>query len=212
MKEYHTFFVNGYKFHTHSWTKNKATINSGVYVKGVNEGGEDDYYGVIKHIYELQFSELDYAKTVVLFYCDWFDPSAIGTKLDPKYNRVDIRMDKKYPAFDPFIMAENVRQVYYVPYPSTRRDKRGWCVAIKTKPRSRVETDDLVEDVPYQADDMSLVNEVNEVEQISNLRDLESNGEEVDPNNLEGEDSHEVVVDVEDEDDEEDEDEEWPED
>jgi len=69
--EFHTYFVNGYKFHTHSWTEGKKTINSGVYVKGVIDGGEDDFYGVIKHIYELSYNE----NKVVLFYCEWFDPS-----------------------------------------------------------------------------------------------------------------------------------------
>jgi hypothetical protein len=38
VKEWHTYFVNGYKFHTQSWTVGKKTINSGVYVKGVGEG------------------------------------------------------------------------------------------------------------------------------------------------------------------------------
>jgi hypothetical protein len=33
VKEWHTYFVNGYKFHTKSWTMGKKTINSGVYVK-----------------------------------------------------------------------------------------------------------------------------------------------------------------------------------
>jgi len=31
-------------------------------------------------------------------------------------HNVDIRVDKKYNVYDPFIMAHNVRQVYYVPY------------------------------------------------------------------------------------------------
>ncbi|CAK8536824.1 unnamed protein product [Lathyrus sativus] len=31
--EWHTYFVNGYKFHTETWTKGKKTINSGVFVK-----------------------------------------------------------------------------------------------------------------------------------------------------------------------------------
>ena len=41
--EWHTYFVNGYKFHTHAWSKGKKTINSGVYVKGLTEGGHDDF-------------------------------------------------------------------------------------------------------------------------------------------------------------------------
>jgi hypothetical protein len=48
--------VNGYKFCTQSWSEGKKTYNSGVYVKGVTEGGEDDFYGVIKHVYELFYN------------------------------------------------------------------------------------------------------------------------------------------------------------
>lgn len=88
-------------------------------MKGVSEGGEDDFYGVIQHIYELAYNTLDYTKRIVLFYCDWFDPSASGTKKNPKYNTVDILMRGKYGPFDPFIFPQNVRQVYYVPYLST---------------------------------------------------------------------------------------------
>ena len=51
VKEWHTYFVNEYKFHTQSRTVGKKTINSGVYVKGVSEGGEYDFYDVIKHIF-----------------------------------------------------------------------------------------------------------------------------------------------------------------
>ncbi|RZC08939.1 hypothetical protein D0Y65_015588 [Glycine soja] len=72
----------------------------------------------------------------------------------------------------PYLNAHNVRQVYYVPYPATRRDKHGWCVAIKMKPKGYIESDHVQDDVPYQVDEMSHVNEVIEVENISGLQDL----------------------------------------
>ncbi|KAK2429708.1 hypothetical protein QL285_028127 [Trifolium repens] len=180
-KEWHTYFVNGYKFHTQSWTEGKKTINSGVYVKGVTEGGEDDFYGVIKHIYELSYNYVDCKNSVVLFYCDWFDPSTRGTKINKRYNTVDIRMDRRYKKFDPFIMAHNVRQVYYVPYPSTQPRKRGWSVAITTKPRGRIENDEIVDDeVAYQNDEISNVTEVIELEEVIGLLDSQVDGQEVD--------------------------------
>ncbi|XP_058747324.1 uncharacterized protein LOC131620309 [Vicia villosa] len=83
-KKWHTYFVNRYKFHTDEWTEGKKTINSGVFVKGVTNGGEDDFYGVITHIYELEYNYLDSENKVVLFYCDWYDPSARGTKINKK--------------------------------------------------------------------------------------------------------------------------------
>jgi hypothetical protein len=176
VKEWHTYFVNGYKFHTQSWTVGKKTINSGVYVKGVSEGGEDDFYGVIKRIFELSYR---YDNNVVLFYCDWFDPTN-GTKIDPKHKNVDIQMDKRYNAFDPFILASKCCQVYYVPYPSHHRRKRGWCSAIKTKPRGQIETEVPDIEVPYQDDEMSNVPNVIEVDPVTNLVDRDVDGHEID--------------------------------
>jgi hypothetical protein len=58
-----------------------------------------------------------------------------------------------------------VRQVYYAPYPSTQTDKRGWCAAITTKPRGRIEKDGIEEEVePYQLDEMT--NNVHEVIEV----------------------------------------------
>jgi hypothetical protein len=67
----------------------KKTINSGVYVKGVGEGGEDDFYGVIKRIFELRYQYVEQNNHVEVFYCEWFD-LASGTKIDPKHKTVDI--------------------------------------------------------------------------------------------------------------------------
>lgn len=169
--------MNGYKFHTQSWSEGKKTINSGVYVKGVTEGGEDDFYGVIKHIYELCYNE----NKVVLFYCEWFDPSPRWTRVNKICDTVDIRVDKKYKVYDPFIMAHNVRQVYYVPYPPTVPRKRGWSVAIKTRPRGRIETAERNEEVAYQNDEMSHVNEIIDVEQVTGWCDSQDVGDQVDP-------------------------------
>ncbi|XP_058763487.1 uncharacterized protein LOC131636921 [Vicia villosa] len=161
-KKWHTYFVNGYKFHTDEWTEGKKTINSGVFVKGVTDGGEDDFYGVITHIYELEYNYLDSENKVVLFYCDWYDPSARGTKINKKYNTVEIKMDRRYKHYDHFIMAHLVRQVYY------------------TKPIGHIETDELVEDLAYQVDEMSQNNHVIEVEQLTSLCDNEVEGQQVD--------------------------------
>ena len=88
-------------------------------------------------------------------------------------------MDKNYNLFDPFIGAHNVRQVYYVPYLTTKKDKHDWCVVIKTKIRGYIEFDHVQDDVPYQVEKMSHVNEVIEVESISGLHDLRGGVKEV---------------------------------
>ena len=68
---------------------------------------------------------------------------------------MEIRMDKSYNLVDLFVSAHNVRQVYYVSYPTTRRDKCGWCVAIKTKRRDYIESNHVQDDVSYQVEEMS---------------------------------------------------------
>jgi len=74
------YFVNGYKFLTKTWNTGKKTTNYGVHAKGVTEGRQNDFFGVIEHIYEIQY--LGLSKKIPLFYCQWFDPTQdIGTKV-----------------------------------------------------------------------------------------------------------------------------------
>ncbi|CAK8563425.1 unnamed protein product [Lathyrus sativus] len=77
-------------------------------------------------------------------------------------------------------MSHIIKQVYYVPYPSIQPHKPGWCVVIKTKPLGHIETDDLVEDVAYQDDEISQINDVVEVEKITNLCDTLAEGHQID--------------------------------
>ena len=42
------YIINGYKFHTNSWSHGKSTRNNGVYTRGLVYGQpKDDYYGII---------------------------------------------------------------------------------------------------------------------------------------------------------------------
>ncbi|CAK8572175.1 unnamed protein product [Lathyrus sativus] len=89
-------------------------------------------------------------------------------------------MYRRYKEYDPFIMPHIVKQVYYVPYLSIQPCKRGWCVVIETKPLGHIEIDDLVEDVAYQDHEISQINDVGEVEQITNLCDTLAEGHQID--------------------------------
>jgi len=42
----------------------------GVYVKGLTEGGYDDFYGIIHKIYKLEYNTCTSPKKVVIFYCE----------------------------------------------------------------------------------------------------------------------------------------------
>ena len=55
-------------------------------MKGLTEGGTNDFYRVIQHLYKLEYNTTSYPKRVVLFYCHWFDPTSRETIVDSKYN------------------------------------------------------------------------------------------------------------------------------
>ena len=136
-----------------SWSEGKKTTNCGVHVKGVTEGGQNDFFGIVKYIYELEY--LGLSKKIPLFFCDWFDPTKNrGTKVHSEYNIVEIKMNGRYIPYDHFILPQKVRQVYFGPYPKICRNLRGWSVAIITKPRGNVEVDNIQDDLPYQFDEM----------------------------------------------------------
>lgn len=78
VKTYSIYDVNGYRFRTNKYEKerpNATTINSGLVTIGQGENSDiTDYYGYIKEIIELSFHG-DSELTLVLFNCHWFDPA-----------------------------------------------------------------------------------------------------------------------------------------
>ncbi|RDY10319.1 hypothetical protein CR513_05189, partial [Mucuna pruriens] len=131
-KSYPIYFVNGYKFHTIAWGEGKTTYNSGVCVSGIgHDEASNDYYGVLVEILELEWPS-QAPKKLVLFYCNWFDPSNRGMRMHKQYKIVEVRKGKKYRKF-------NIIQAYYSPYPKQQKDKVDWLVVIKTMPRRVVD-------------------------------------------------------------------------
>ncbi|XP_059285219.1 uncharacterized protein LOC132038584 [Lycium ferocissimum] len=172
------YVVNGFKFTTEERSKHMKTNNSGVWVKGGdgNQAGVD-YYGVIKEILELEYSGGG-KKSIVLFRCKWFDPTANrGTRVLKQYNIIEVNHTREYAAYDPFIIAQNVRQVYYAPYP-LRPDKSAWWVVIKVKPVGRVEVENVLP-VAFQADDISIVHQTVDNELEDDLEHAEHILEEI---------------------------------
>lgn len=181
--------MNGYRFHTKSWSEGKKMDNSGVHVKGVTEGGEDDFYGIIQRIYELDYCGLN--SKVPVFYCQWFDPrQPRGTRIYPQYNIVELKTSGRYNLYDPFILTQKARQVFYVNYPQTCRHMHGWCVAITTKPRGYVEVGDIEDEVPYQAEEIARIDPIEQVEQIQGLADPQGHYEEEEEYRSDGEDQY----------------------
>ncbi|KAM3382277.1 hypothetical protein P3S68_007850 [Capsicum galapagoense] len=177
-KSWPVYFVNGYKFHTSSWGEGKSTYNSGVCVTGVGQDGiTSEYYGVLKEIIKFEWPMTSFMK-LVLFYCDWFDPSKHGMKVDSQFCIVKVQRRGRYSKFDPFIFPQTATQVYYANHPEKKGNKADWWVVIKTKPKRAIDTRYNLK-VAYQ-EKQSYFSASIEDDPIDCLRDDQADGEEVD--------------------------------
>ncbi|XP_006338141.1 uncharacterized protein [Solanum tuberosum] len=97
VKPYTGYTVNGFKFHTKGRSFSRASNNSGVSMKGTNYSANDnDYYGVLTEILELEYKGSTPIKRTAFFKCEWFDPTPnVGMKLHPQYKLVYINHRKK---------------------------------------------------------------------------------------------------------------------
>ena len=99
-----------------------------------DDDGENNYYGVLKEIYEHCFTNV-VEKKLVLFKCEWYDPGQHGTKTHRQFRLVEIHEKRGYPHYDPFIFAYQACQVYYTCF---SEGHPGWKSVIKITPRSVV--------------------------------------------------------------------------
>ncbi|XP_051140311.1 uncharacterized protein LOC127257857 [Andrographis paniculata] len=128
-------FINGYRFHTEKYGTKKVSYNSGVCVDC--DGLE--YYGHINEILEVEFPALP-IKRCVFFNCDWYDPTpGVGTKKHEKYNMVEVNKKKRLQTYEPFILAMQATQVFYLPFSSMRRDRVDWLAVFRIKPRGWID-------------------------------------------------------------------------
>ncbi|RDY10869.1 hypothetical protein CR513_04542, partial [Mucuna pruriens] len=95
------YIINEYKFHAILWSVCMNSLNHDIYVRGTNEYTS---YPIMK---------------LVFFKCDWFDNTPnIGTKVHNKYQIIELRESRRYnKAYDPFIFAQQDKQIYYTLYP-----------------------------------------------------------------------------------------------
>ncbi|KAG8382296.1 hypothetical protein BUALT_Bualt05G0062100 [Buddleja alternifolia] len=105
---YEGCIVNGLRFHTKQREMNKKTQNSGVVVKVEEESGFRDYYGVLTDIIQLDYLGNHH---VVLFKCDWFEGKSVQKD---KYNYTSINTSKPWNTNEPYVLASQAQQVFYV--------------------------------------------------------------------------------------------------
>ncbi|KAK9148371.1 hypothetical protein Scep_007128 [Stephania cephalantha] len=122
---YPGYLVNGYKFHSATYDVNRSTQSSGVLVKGSNYADvSHNYYGVLQEVVEIEYTGL---KRVVLFKCEWYDPTPNhGVRTHPTLQLVEVHRSRRYNNYEPFVLAMQATQVYYLSYPSMRNDRQEW--------------------------------------------------------------------------------------
>lgn len=121
------YIIKGYRFHVEDYDRGLRTQNCDVVVVGETdeENKNIDYYGELTEILELQFMG---GKTVILFRCMWFDvyDQEKGVKMDV-YGFVSVNPQRLLKTNEPFVLANQALQVFYVDDPSNK----GWHVVRK---------------------------------------------------------------------------------
>ena len=106
VRSYSGLIVNGVRFHTETRDRRRKTQNSGVLVDGAN--GEV-FYGVVTDIVEITYRQ----KSVFLFKCKWWDLRSKGSiRVDGSVT--SIKVNRTWYDDDPYILASQVKQVFYL--------------------------------------------------------------------------------------------------
>jgi hypothetical protein len=120
-KSYGRYGVNRFRFCSTIFEAScplAATTNTGVVMRAVDaEGHESKYYGIIKNVIEYNFVGNKNIK-IVFFDCDWFDLNQ-GTR-ENKFGMVEVKHAHQLRGCDPFVLAHQVEEVYYMPYPNEK--------------------------------------------------------------------------------------------
>ncbi|XP_075108925.1 uncharacterized protein LOC142180757 [Nicotiana tabacum] len=121
-KRYTAYFINGYRFHTIERDSRCKTQNNGVTLSATTDSfassrdqnpidGEVIYYRAIQDIIEINYWGYF---SVVLFRCDWF-----RNEID-EYGLTRVYFKKLCSTNDPFVLASQVYQVFYVEDPAEK--------------------------------------------------------------------------------------------
>lgn len=139
VRSYGRYDVNGFRFRTTQFETLRplaATSNCGVVTRAIDsQGKETNYYGIINKILEFTFAGNKELR-VVFFDCDWFDNNH-GTR-ENQFGMVEVNHNERLRGLDTYVLAHQVEQVYYLPYPCKKLST--WWVVYKVNPRERLYT------------------------------------------------------------------------
>jgi hypothetical protein len=116
---YKGYEINGNTFYTVDQDQKSTNQNSGVRFDAATKSGKDTYYGYIVDIWELDYGD-DFK--VPLFKCKWVNMS--GVQVDPQYGMTTVDLNNIGYPDEPFVLANDVAQIFYVKDMSTKPRKR----------------------------------------------------------------------------------------
>ncbi|EEE52979.1 hypothetical protein OsJ_35646 [Oryza sativa Japonica Group] len=128
LHKYSGCIIGGVRFLTKEREEGRKTQNSGVCVEGPHKGKIITYYGTLTDIYVLDYPN---DRQVAFFMCDWYDlernkPVIIDNDF------VSINISKRWYTDDNYVLASQVKQVFYVP---DTKLKGNWQVVQKVNHR-----------------------------------------------------------------------------
>nr|GMD99050.1 uncharacterized protein LOC109190933 [Ipomoea batatas] len=94
---YTGYVVNGFKFQTEEYCRRKSTSNFGVSIKGSGLSQfESNFFGTLQEVVEIEYPNIP-IKKVVLFKCEWFDPTPnVGSRYNSEYSIAEVHCNKRY--------------------------------------------------------------------------------------------------------------------
>ncbi|KAL3830913.1 hypothetical protein ACJIZ3_019715 [Penstemon smallii] len=102
--------VEGVKYLTRERDSRRLIQNSGVSTKSIHKGKTIKFYGVLEDVIELSYVD---NFRCVLFSCKWFDLQRHKpVKIDDDFTSINVR--KLWYTSDPYVLANQVTQVFYV--------------------------------------------------------------------------------------------------
>jgi hypothetical protein len=108
--KFQDYDINCYTFYTRDQDRKTTHQNSGVRIDATDSNNNKNlYYGVIEEIWELEYGPLN----IPLFLCQWVKLNGGGIRKD-QYGMTIVDLTKIGFKDEPFVLAKNVHQVFYV--------------------------------------------------------------------------------------------------
>jgi hypothetical protein len=113
--------INGYTFYSRAQDEKSTNQNSGVHINAIDSSGKKDrYFGVIEEIWELNYGPLK----IPLFWYQWVKLTGGGIMTD-NYGMTIVDLNKIGYIDEPFVLANDVTQVFYVKDMASKPIRKG---------------------------------------------------------------------------------------